>query len=535
MIPLRRHRARCEHVPWARWLGSATAGLAIGIASGLGASPAGAAVPEPDHLFYGVVLEGGSALQGTAVELRLGDASGELLARGHTGSGTAASDLYLLTVAVESPETVDEPRRPGVARAGDLATLLVSGAPAAQLVVGGRGLFARVDIDLQSAGSLDADEPGGDLDGDGVPNYLDNCFLGNASQSDANGDGVGDACEGLTNAAPAYLDVEAPSGGNIADPSTGLGAVEYPFQVADTEVTNAQYAAMLAAVADGGDPQGLYNPLMASDPRGGIRRTGSPGAFEYVLKPSMANKPVNFVSWLDAARYTNWLFNGSPVGPPGPATTETGAFDLAVPDPATGAVPELVVGYSMPTEHEWYKAAYFDPELDAYWIYPTRSDSEPLPALADGVGDVSNPGPERVNYASAADWNGLDGNVTSAGSAGALSPYGASDMAGNVWEWTAADAETGQRVVRGGSFLDDRFSIEASADGRRELLLREPAYEGADVGMRLAFIETTEVPEPGSTLGLGAGALLLVQLARRRRRAAQRRESQREEAPSIPG
>jgi formylglycine-generating enzyme required for sulfatase activity len=393
----------------------------------------------------------------------------------------------------------------------------VDGAPVAQLIVGGRGLFARVDVDLKSAGTLDDDEPGGDLDGDGIPNYLDNCAVANASQADANGDGIGDACEGLTNAPPVYLDVDVAAGVNPADPTTGLGAVDYEYRVADTEVTNAQYAAMLSAVAAVGDPLGLYNPQMASDPRGGIRRTGSPGAFEYVLKPNMANKPVNFVSWLDAARYTNWLFNGEPAGVPDVTTTEAGAFDLSVPDPAGFAVPGFLQGVSMPTEHEWYKAAYFDPAIDAYWTYPTRSDSEPLLALASGVGDVANPGPERVNYASAADWNGLDGNVTSAGSAGAPSAYGALDMAGNVWEWTAADAESGQRVVRGGSFLDDRFALEAVADGQRDLLLRDPAYEGADVGMRLAYMTTSQVPEPGRALGFGAGLVLVLLLARRRR------------------
>ncbi len=479
----------------------------------LAPAPVTAAISEPDHLFYGVVVENGSALFGANVELRLGDETGEVLASDYTGASTSSPDLYLLTVRVESPTTPGEARSAGIARIGDLATLVVSGNPMAQLSIGGRGLFVQIDVDLGSGGGPGPNDPTGDVDTDGTPNYLDNCSLPNADQLDTDGDGVGDVCDGVTNAAGTMLDIDASGLGNGADPTTGFGSVNYAYQVADTEVTNAQYRQMLVAVGGVSDPQGLFNGLMASDPRGGILRNGTAGAWSYALKPNMANKPVNFVSWLDAARYTNWLFNGSPRGLAGAGTTESGAFDLQVVDPSLNAVAGMQVGWSLPTEHEWYKAAYFDPTLDAYWIYPTQSDSEPLLAAASGAGDVSNPGPDRVNYASSADWNGLDGHVTSVGSAGATSAYGGYDMAGNVWEWTAADSEAGLRVVRGGSYRDDRFSIEAEADGDRNLLLRTPGYEAADVGMRVASI--LQVPEPSFGLALVMGSAGLLGLRRR--------------------
>lgn len=57
----------------------------------------------------------------------------------------------------------------------------------------------------------------------------------------------------------------------------------------------------------------------------------------------MAQKPVNFVSWIDAARYANWVENGRGEE----ASTETGAFDLTGGGPAIEAssretVPERV-------------------------------------------------------------------------------------------------------------------------------------------------------------------------------------------------
>jgi hypothetical protein len=49
----------------------------------------------------------------------------------------------------------------------------------------------------------------------------------------------------------------------------------------------------------------------------------------------MGTKPVDFVTWADAARYTNWIHNGSPAGDQGIATTERGAYDLALGTSAT--------------------------------------------------------------------------------------------------------------------------------------------------------------------------------------------------------
>src|SRR4051794_11067835 len=52
-----------------------------------------------------------------------------------------------------------------------------------------------------------------------------------------------------------------------ADHPNGVGAVSYSFNIGKTKVTNAQYVAMLNAVAKS-DPYGLYSTDSASDTRG---------------------------------------------------------------------------------------------------------------------------------------------------------------------------------------------------------------------------------------------------------------------------
>ncbi len=121
--------------------------------------------------------------------------------------------------------------------------------------------------------------------------------------------------------------------GNNAD-STGYGAVDYNFQMGTYDVTMAQYAQFLNAVA-AADPYGLYSAGMGDSfysPNAGVSRTGSPGSYSYSVTGSAAgrdNMPMAYVSWGDAARFCNWLQNGQPTGAEGDGTTETGAYLLS--------------------------------------------------------------------------------------------------------------------------------------------------------------------------------------------------------------
>jgi formylglycine-generating enzyme len=276
-----------------------------------------------------------------------------------------------------------------------------------------------------------------------------------------------------------------------------FGAVGYNYRIGTTEVTNAQYVEFLNAKA-ASDPLGLYNTNMGDVARGGIMRSGVAGSYSYGVKTNMGDKPVNYVSFFDAIRFANWLNNGQ-----GGGDTETGAYTLTggVPTPFNGTAITRNLGatWFVPSEDEWYKAAYYQPaaqggDTDNYWLYPTASNTAPTIATADSAGDISNPGANTANYLSGASWNSQDGNVTTVGSAGPLSTsyYGTSDQGGNVWEWNERNFGAG-RGLRGGSWdLDAPFPDSLAASSRRAL---NPVFEVNTIGFRVAT-----VPEPGTAV-----------------------------------
>ena len=299
--------------------------------------------------------------------------------------------------------------------------------------------------------------------------------------------------------------------GNAADPATGslYGAVAYAYQIGKHEVTNSQYGAFLNAVdPDGANANGVYNSNMGSNARGGITYTaGSGSGAKYTLRTSMGDKPVNYVSWYDAARFANWMMNGQGAG-----STETGAYTLTG---NTGIITKNSgATVYLPSEDEWYKAAYYDPTPgagggDNYWLHASQSDTVLTVAAANATGDITNPGANVANYASGADWGtpAQNGNVTTVGSAGALaeSYFGTADQGGNVWEWNDAVIPGSSRGLRGGAFNIAENGLRASTRNNNV-----PSSELNFLGFRVA-----SVPEPTSLLlTMLAGGVML---ARRKR------------------
>lgn len=174
--------------------------------------------------------------------------------------------------------------------------------------------------------------------------------------------------------------------GNTADNLTGYGDVSYNYYIGKYEVTNQEYIEFLNAVAQT-DTYQLYLNNMYFDNYGGIMRTGSAGQYVYSAKTNKENKPVNFINWSNCARYCNWLHNGKPSGSQNSSTTEDGAYDMT----QSFVVRKLSAQFFIPSENEWYKAAFYkgNGTNSGYWLYATQSDTVPncvsLTSTGDGI------------------------------------------------------------------------------------------------------------------------------------------------------
>jgi formylglycine-generating enzyme required for sulfatase activity len=273
--------------------------------------------------------------------------------------------------------------------------------------------------------------------------------------------------------------------GNTGDSATynQMGAVGYVYQIGKYEVTNAQYSEFLNAKATD-DSYELYHIGM------GINRDGNSGNYTYSVTEGYGNEPVAFVSWFDAARFSNWLANGQ-----GSGSTETGSYTL------NGATSGIIYANEsakirIPTESEWYKAAYYNGGTQTYSLYPNGlSIISTLQANYDPYFTTG----ERENYV---------GRVTAVGTySNNPSYYGTYDQGGNVREWNDGDNGLG-KGVRGGSWDDPESEMANTA-----LAYSLVTWEVDSMGFRLASVNP--IPEPTASL---LGVLGTTMFLRRRRK-----------------
>ena len=296
--------------------------------------------------------------------------------------------------------------------------------------------------------------------------------------------------------------------GNAADTTT-YGAVTNVFAIGKYEVTIGQYNTFLNSVASVTSSNylvNLWNAGMATDQnihgisRSGSGTSGSPYSYSVI---GSSNRPITYVSWFDAARFANWMNNGATNG----ASTETGAYTLNGATNGTGFTKNAGATWWIPSENEWYKAAYYKGggTNAGYWLYPTQSDSAP----GNTIGGATN----QANYyagdyavTQSASYSSTTNYLTDGGAfSNSASAYGTFDQGGNVFEWN--DAVIGSsRGLRGGSWgsVDSLQSSFRYDD--------DPTFEYYALGFRVA-----SVPEPSIAMLvlLGGGACWLV----RRRKA----------------
>jgi sulfatase modifying factor 1 len=249
------------------------------------------------------------------------------------------------------------------------------------------------------------------------------------------------------------------------DGTTGYGTVGYNYRIGKYEVTNTQWNAFTAAA---GTP------------------TGNDGGYSNSAYFTGVQQPTNNVSWYEAAQFCNYLTTGD---------KSKGAYQFsgnnANPSNFLGinrdaAISSYGIVYVIPTEDEWYKAAYFKPNGSGYSPLANGTGNDPI----NGVNS---------NYNSDQPWNV---------GTGTMEQNGTYDMMGNVWERNETLMD-GVRGVRGGSYTgtDALWTLRATCRGN---YYGSPNYEFDNVGFRVA-----QVPEPATLLLLGMGGLALL----RKRRA----------------
>ncbi len=225
----------------------------------------------------------------------------------------------------------------------------------------------------------------------------------------------------------------------------GAGSVGYEYRIGKYEVTISQFEKACALDKDISD--GDENP--------------------YDLP---IDSPASRVSWLEAAKFCNWLTSGC---------HSNGTYRFSAPDARDAVRREAAIekygkAYVLPTVDEWHKAAYFCADSKGYTRYSTGN-------LIPVAEDVAN-------------YGGSQGDLNrpwAVGSGGVADHNGTFDMNGNVHEWNedACYRSLNARVIRGGSFRRGEILLRSSSRERNS-----PSIENSDVGFRVAEISDLKIP-----------------------------------------
>jgi formylglycine-generating enzyme required for sulfatase activity len=223
-----------------------------------------------------------------------------------------------------------------------------------------------------------------------------------------------------------------------------------------------------------------------------ITKANAEGSLGITKNTRGVDKPATSVSWNEAARFVNWMNTSSGYSAAYKFTLQPGDVgynanaDIILWDVADAGYDAANLYrnsnafYFLPSENEWYKAAYYSGSGTTYFDYALQSDTIPTAVSGGASGAVYN------NQTGPAD----------VANAGGSSFYGTEAQNGNAWEWNESaftapnDSSSEYRAVRGGVWVNTGFGL--SSTGRVSV---DPASEGIYIGFRVA-----SVPEPSTAL-----------------------------------
>lgn len=273
--------------------------------------------------------------------------------------------------------------------------------------------------------------------------------------------------------------------GNLADTTT-YGAVGYEYRIGTYAVSANQWAA--AKAVDTGI--GTATRWSGNQP---------------------ASNTAGAEAWNNAARFANWLTTGSAnLGYYSTGTTYTAS-------PTHGQTHQQYADlngttYFVPTENEWYKAAYYDPNKPGgagYYSWATGSNTKPT-AVFSGTS---------ANTAVFNNGTTIPTAPAFVDQSGGLSPYGTMGQGGNVFEfnegnWTPSSLSTANRGRRGGYWGESGFMQNTNQGAMNGVSTTGSASQAERQGFRVTQI--APVPEPGTVTMLIVAAAGLLVFTRRR-------------------
>lgn len=274
--------------------------------------------------------------------------------------------------------------------------------------------------------------------------------------------------------------------GNAAD-TTGnpnpAGSVDYVYRIGKYEISR--------------------DMVIKASTEGDLDLSSTLNSLDWVTGGPRPDMPAAGVSWNEAARFTNWLNTSEGFSPAYKFGSQPGdegyrrndnillwqagdpGFDAANPFRNSQAQ------YVLPSLHEWYKAAYYDPNANdgtgGYWNYPTGSDSAPTPVKSGTDPGTAVYGQSRAQGPA---------DITQAGG---LSPYGVMGLAGNVFEHVETEFDLVNDCPSCGR---DRMSSNWFATANYFSTSFRPFSEGAAPGwaggndIKGLRVASTRIPEP---------------------------------------